>query len=299
MKKTILLCGATGYLGSHLLKKLISDYTILIAKRSYSRTGRIEGILDKCSVYDIDKRPIEDIFKENRIDIILNTVGNYGRKDEPLEEVVTSNLVFPVALLDNAIKYQVPCFIHTGTILNKYTSAYALSKGQFSEWLKYYSGYLTVLNIKLEHFYGPGDDSTKFIANIISRIIKKEKEIKLSSGEQKRDFIFIDDAVAFYDLILKNSDQYDKGFHEFHVGSGTSHRIRDLVDFIIKISKSSINPIFGAIPDRKHEPVDSKADISFLGNMGFHISTDIYTGLKKTWEAEINQTLKPDANEYH
>lgn len=291
MRKTILLSGATGYLGSRLLKALINDYNIIIIKRSCSNTGRIQSLLGRCKAYDIDRAPVEFLFKENPIDIILNTAGNYGRKNEPLIEIITSNLVFPINLLDCAIKYNVKHFIHTDSVLDKYTNPYALSKTQFSEWLKHLSEKLSILNIKLEHFYGPGDDSSKFIAYIINKILNEEKEIRLTFGEQKRDFIYIDDVVNFFDLILKRINRYKTGFHEFHVGTGTSHRIRDIVEYIKKISGSNINLLFGEIAYRKNEIMDSKAAATLLEKMGYRISTDIFSGLKKTWEIEKKQGI--------
>jgi nucleoside-diphosphate-sugar epimerase len=291
MRKTILLSGATGYLGSRLLKALINDYNIIITKRSFSNTGRIQSLLGRCKTYDIDRTPVEVLFKENLIDIILNTAGNYGRKNEPLIEIVASNIVFPINLLDCALKYNVKYFIHTDSVLNKYTNPYTLSKTQFSEWLKHVSEKLSILNIKLEHFYGPGDDSSKFIGYVINKILNKEKEIRLTFGEQKRDFIYIDDVVNFFDLILKSINRYETGFHEFHIGTGVSHRIRDMVEYIKKISGSNINLLFGEVPYRKHEIMDSKANAVLLEKMGYHISIDIFSGLKKTWEIEKKQDI--------
>jgi len=43
MHKTILLTGATGFLGSHLLKKLLDEnYNVVILKRTFSDTWRID-----------------------------------------------------------------------------------------------------------------------------------------------------------------------------------------------------------------------------------------------------------------
>jgi len=292
MRKTILLSGATGYLGSRLLEKCINDYNIIITKRSLSNTRRIQSLLGRCKAYDIDRTPVEVLFKENPIDIILNTAGNYGRNNEPLINIVDANLFFPLKLLDGAIKYNVKHFINTGSILNKNTNPYALSKAQFSEWLEHISVKLRVFNVKLEHFYGPGDDSSKFVGYVIHKILNKEKEIKLTSGEQKRDFIYIDDVVDFYSLILKRIDRYKAGFHEFHVGTGTSHEIRELVGYLKEISGSDIKLLFGDIPYRKFEIMDSKANAFLLKKMGYCVSTDIFSGLKKTWEAELTEKMR-------
>ena len=54
--KTILISGATGFLGSNLLKRLVDqNYKVVILKRSFSNTERIDNYLKKIKSYDIDK----------------------------------------------------------------------------------------------------------------------------------------------------------------------------------------------------------------------------------------------------
>jgi len=78
--KTILLTGPTGFLGSHLLQALLNEgYKVIILKRSFSDTWRINHLLDNLKSYDINKTPLEKPFEENKIDIIIHTATNYGR----------------------------------------------------------------------------------------------------------------------------------------------------------------------------------------------------------------------------
>jgi len=99
-KMTVLLTGANGFLGSHLLKRLVNKgYNVVILKRSFSNTWRIKSYLDKIKSYDIDIIGIEKPFEEQKIDIVIHTATNYGRKKESVSDVVETNLIFSLKLL--------------------------------------------------------------------------------------------------------------------------------------------------------------------------------------------------------
>ena len=56
---TILLTGATGFLGSHLLKTLVSKgYKVVVLKRSTSDMWRLKGFEHTFKSYDIDQVPL-------------------------------------------------------------------------------------------------------------------------------------------------------------------------------------------------------------------------------------------------
>ena len=244
--KTILLTGATGFLGSHLCRALHTGYTVVILKRSFSDTRRIDDILGKVMFYDVDRIDTEQVFKENSIDIILHTATSYGRKDESLSTITDANLLFPLKLLEMALANNVDMFVNTDTIATGSLNPYALSKKQFAMWLKHFSDGMKAINVRLEHMYGPGDDESRFITYLMRNMLHNEP-LDLTLGEQKRDFVFIDDVVNAYVTLLECIEDFPKKFHEFDVGSGSPVKIREIVEMIQGIiqSKSKIN--FGAI----------------------------------------------------
>ncbi len=75
----------------------------------------------------------------------------------------------------------------------------------FVEWLKYFSDRIKVVNLKLEHMYGPKDDDSKFVTWITNQMLNNISSIDLTEGTQKRDFIYIDDVVDAYMLMLEKS----------------------------------------------------------------------------------------------
>jgi len=278
--KKMLITGATGFLGSCLARRFVDYYNVVIIKRSFSDIRRIKDIYDDLIVYDIDKIKLNQIFYENKIDIIVHTATSYGRRKESLEQIVSTNVLFPLKLLELGILYKVNQFVNTDTAAVSNLNPYALSKNHFLDWLKIKSTDIDVVNIKLEHFYGPNDDKSKFITYLIKKMILNET-IDLTSGMQKRDFIYIDDVVNAYFIILKSNTIKDN-YIEFELGSGNQISIKDIVIKIHELVKSKSRLNFGAISYRNNEIMTSNSDISKLIDLGWKPMVSLTDGLLTT-----------------
>ncbi|MFA4917292.1 MAG: NAD(P)-dependent oxidoreductase [Syntrophales bacterium] len=277
----ILLTGATGFLGSNLIPAFLeAGHEIVILKRSFSDTRRIKGYLDKVKSFDIDLVPLERPFEEcGQFDCVVHTATNYGRQGETAVEVFEANLAFPLRLLN------------TATILYAYLNYYALSKRQFEDWGRVFAnqGKIQFVNIKLEHMYGPGDAPSKFTTWIVQSCFKNIDKIELTPGEQKRDFIYIDDVVNAYKLLMKKARQLGTEFQEFDLGSGKAVSIREFVETVKRLTGTDTELAFGAKPYQENETMHSEADISKLLEFRWKPKYDFITGLKKMIETEARK----------
>jgi len=289
--KTILLSGATGFLGSNLLKKLINaNYDVVILKRSFSNTIRIDNYINKIKYYDIDKVGLEKCFLENSIDAFIHCATDYGRKDIDPLHIIDANLVIPLKLVEIGIKNNCTIFINTDSILDKGVNSYSLSKKQFLDWFKIYSDRSICINIVLEHFYGPFDDKSKFVSLIVSKLLQNVSQIDLTEGQQKRDFIYIDDVVDAFFTILTNISKMDIGFHNYEIGSGQLITIKEVVKQIKELTGNKFTNLnFGAIPYRANEIMEPKMDINPIKKLGWLPKTNIYNGLIYTIKSELNE----------
>jgi CDP-paratose synthetase len=285
----ILLTGATGFLGSHLAHAFLRNgHEVAILKRTGSDMNRIASIADQLMIFDLDAEGYDAPFrKSGPYDAVVHTATCYGRQGESSLEIFRANTLFPLELMEKAASYGTAFFINTDTFFNvkdfsyEYLSDYALSKKQFSQWGKAYSDRqkLRFINIILEHLYGPGDAQFKFCTWIIRQCLMNVQEIPLTKADQKRDFIFIDDAVSAYVVLIENLDHVENYFSEIGLGSGKPISIKSFVNIVHESAKSSSRLVVGAFPSRKNEIMYSKADTSFLKKLGWKPEWSVENGI--------------------
>jgi CDP-paratose synthetase len=289
MSQRLLMTGATGFLGSHLLARLLAEpqYSdILILKRSYSDLGRIAHLMPVISTFDHDLHPLEEIFRGNRFDTILHCATNYGRGPISRAQIIETNLLLPLRLLDLAADHGTSLFINTDTMLHNRISAYSLSKQQFREWLRGAAERMTCIDMLLEHFYGPGDDQTKFVSNLIAALLEDRPGIDLTEGQQTRDFTYIEDVIEAFLHVLRSA-QKGAGYLEYQVGSGLSTRLRDFVELARAICGNTTTELrFGALPYRANEQMNVAADTSRLRALGWKSRWSVCDGLEATIREE-------------
>ncbi|MFA5916793.1 MAG: NAD-dependent epimerase/dehydratase family protein [Candidatus Gracilibacteria bacterium] len=290
--KTILLTGGTGFLGSHLLERLINDgYKVILLKRTNSNLSKINGLIDKIKFYDIDKlEKLELVFENHKINSIIHTSTDYGRREGDFNKIIDANLLFPIKLLELGIKYGINTFINSDTFWDDNMelpiglSYYAYSKKDFIKYSKKLieKSNIKFINIKLEHLYGPKDNESKFIPYIINSLLKNVESIDLTEGKQKKDFIYINDAINAYIYILNNVGKINISFEEFDLGIGKTLSIKELLLKINNIIKANTLMNFGKLIYRKGEAMESKANIEKLNNFGWQYEYDIDRGILET-----------------
>lgn len=278
--KTILITGINGYLGSHLAKALSSEYHIIGLEYSTDNLFRIANCNYK--VYAAKDGISDAVFTEQPIDIVVHTATFYGRNNEDYIQMFNTNLHSPLNLLDKAIKHGCQLFVNTDTVLDRFVSTYALTKRQFQEWLYLRKNEIKVINMQLEHFYGPGTSPTNFLSYMIDKLKNNEPQIDLTWGEQQRDFIYIDDVVNAYLTVIQKQDQLPDSYSSFQVCTNQLISIKDLMNTLKELTNSNSILDFGAVPYRENELMYSETDNSDLIKLGWKPRYTIEEGLKKT-----------------
>lgn len=268
----ILLLGGTSYLGRKIITRLSknNEHEISVLTRP-SSTHKLQGLRIK-SYYE------ENLETLPPQDLVFNLVVDYG-KNKPLWEVMEANMNFPLRQLEK-IKFKT--LINFSTGISKKISHYSFTKKLLEESLSFVAeqNNWQIINLQLQHFFGPGAPDHNFITFLIQKM-KKNEEIALSDCQQKRDFIYTEDLLDSVEVIMKNLSTMgsDEGFE---IGSGTAVRLQDFVEEIKKLTGSTSVLKFGALPRRPNEPAELSADITRIKELGWSQKTSITDALKLT-----------------
>ena len=284
--KTILIVGINGFLGSHIAKSFKDDFKIIGLASNTNNLFRINN--EKFEVFSSSDKEIARVFENNTIDIIIYAATKYKSSSKNLFSLFNTNVILPFKLLELSKQHNIKSFINVDTFFNNpkysysYLSDYTLSKKHLLDWLKIFSTTCSfkVVNMKIFHMYGKGDSTSKFIPSMIEKISNNEPFLNLTKGEQKRDFIYIEDVVEAFRTVVMSINTLDN-FQEFEVGTGSSTSIQDLLVAIKKMFNSSTELIFGSLEYRKNEIMISKANNSELLKLGWVVKHDINQGIKK------------------
>ena len=301
--RTCAITGATGFLGSRLAHALHArGWRLVILKRSGSDTRRIATLLLAARVHDVDVVPPAEPFAAGDIDCVVHCATNYGRQAGSRAAVVETNLLLPVRLLESAAAHGVPFFVNVDTLLDGAVNSYALAKRQLRDWLGQFTDSIGVVNVALSTFYGTGDDPEKFLPSMIHCILAGERRIALTPGEQRRDFIHVDDVVAAFLTILDDLGRRRLGPppagggspERYEVGTGQPASVREVMLELARVSgRHDLELDFGALPYRAGEVMRVCADVVPLRRLGWLPRIDLAAGLASTMAEEAALRAAP------
>ena len=302
MNRKILVTGGNGFIGSHVIRKLLFNKEIpIILTRKKSNMWRISDLEGQIITFDSEEPGLDKIFDREEIDGVINLATFYKKEHsfEDIERMIDTNVKFPTKLLQLCEEHQVPIFITAGSyfqygqnsIFNSKDTTdardlYAATKNALTKIMEYYSSKREVTTVELILFtpYGEKDHNEKLIPYIIRNALEN-RFIDLTEGFQKLNLVYVEDiATAFINsLQLRESKSHIK----LEIGNIRSYSIRDVVTVIEDILGTHINVRWNAIVSNKVLDSDSLVVLDPYDNerlLNWKPKYDIYTGLRKTIE---------------
>ncbi len=273
-RRAVLITGATGFLGGRLAERLLAaGWEVWGLRRSTSRGGPKD-------VRWMEVKRGESPLPDRSLDAIVHAATCYGRRGESLRAVLEANLLLPVGLLEAALHREVPRLINIDTVLPPSLNAYTRSKAQFREWGRAIArgGSTTLTNLQLDYFYGPGEPCERFIPSVIAACLRNEGEIPLTSGEQRRSLLHVEDAVTG---IVATLEAPGLSPGDYHLCEAEPPPLRTVIETIRRMTGSTTSLGFGRLPRRGGEPLAPGPRGRSLAELGWRPAVPLETGLQQ------------------
>jgi GDP-4-dehydro-6-deoxy-D-mannose reductase len=269
MAKKILITGASGFVGSHLVDHLSLDQTNNLVGTCFSKSDskNLDKSKDKIRLLEVDLRKEEEVFRlieEVKPDVIYHLAAFTSAADSfsSPRETVLNNIacqinIFEAMRKSNLLESETlvvssaECYgrvkqndlpIDEETSLNP-TNPYAVSKlTQDFLGRQYFLSYgLKAVRARPFNHVGPRQ-SPNFVVSAFAKKIaeiekgKREPVLPVGNLETKRDFTDVRDVVKAYDLLMKKGE-----FGEvYNIGSGVSHKISEILERLLALTKVKI-----------------------------------------------------------
>lgn len=252
--------GGAGFVGSYLVKKLINeDHDVIVIDNLYrGNLKNLKEVSDKIQFQKIDIRDLDSMKN-----IIKNTDGvfheaaltdvqeSFTKQDEYTDvNVKGTENVFRIANeFGIKVVYASSSSVYGNPEKTPITedsqrapiNPYGYTKLE-DEYLaeKYVEDGVSIIGLRYFNIYGIGQ--TGSYAGVITKFINNLKEKKppiiFGNGEQKRDFIFVEDIAKANVAAMKSSVK--SGF--FNVGTGMTTSIKQLAEQMIVLSGLKLEP---------------------------------------------------------
>ena len=125
--------------------------------------------------------------------------------------------------------------------------------------------------------------NSKLLANrIFEKILNKQDLNVWGDGKIIRDYLYIDDFVNFFKILIKNIF-FEKSINVYNVGSSEGLSLNDLINIIEKNTKNKLNVVYQS--NRKIDVRSIVLDCSLaINKFAWRANTRIEKGIEKTWD---------------
>lgn len=266
-KHRAIITGATGYIGSHLAKYLLSEgWDIHIIAQPEFGYHNIDDIKDKIDLFeynnDIDN--LIGYFQSVQADVVFHlaaaVITNYNASQ--IKTLIQSNVQFGTEILEAMKHSGTSIMINTGSYWQNYNSdeynpvdLYAATKEAYEKIIQYYvdAHNLRVITLRLYDIYGEDDKRPK-IWSILRDIAGTDKALDVSPGEQYLDLVHISDVCKAYLSAYKYLSANNQLKNEIYgVCTGQLHTLKQLVMAFEKAIGKPVHINWGAKPYKQRE----------------------------------------------
>ena len=321
-QKRILITGGAGFIGSHLVKRMVNNYPeyhiINLDKLTYA--GNLENLRDiegkanytfvKGDIVDADQ--IQGVFQDFDVDGVIHLAAesHVDRSITNPMSFIETNIVGTVVLLNAAKAHwqntEGKRFYHVSTdevygslgetgFFTETTpydprSPYSASKASSDHLVRaYYHTYgLPMVISNCSNNYGPYQFPEKLLPLMINNIKHKKPLPIYGDGQYTRDWLWVGDHAAAIDLIFhqgENGETYNIGGNNEWKNIDLVHDLCDVMDELLDRPKGSSRQLITFVKDRPGHDRRYAIDASKIKKeLGWEPSVQAEEGLRKTAE---------------
>ncbi len=269
----MLVTGASGFIGSHVVRRLVDDGAevhALTSAVSAVYPVRLVDVHDRITLHEgnlIDRSAMDAVVERARPEYVLH-LGAYthvGKSWQRVDECIQANVQGTVNLLQALARTDYRRFVYTGTSeiygdidvpfredarVNP-VSPYSVSKYAGERYCRmFHQGHgWPIVMVRPFNAYGPSQSPDRVIPEIIVRALRGE-ELKMTQGHQTREFNFVEDLAEGF-VLAATAPGVDGEL--FNLGCGEEHSMRETAQTILDLMGNPIEPQFGALPERPTE----------------------------------------------
>ena len=304
----ILVTGGAGFIGSNIVDALIEKKHKVVIVDNLA-TGNIKNVNKKAKFYKVsvcDKKKIDDIFKKEKIDIVIHHAAQLDVRKSVEDPCFDADVNIKGALniLEACKNTKVKKIIFAssgGTIYGECKtkapdeksfanplSPYGVAKLSVEHYIKAYSALygLKYTILRYANVYGPRQDvngEAGVVAIFIGKMTANKEVFVFGNGKQLRDYVYVKDVVS------ANIKSLTKGNNEIiNIGTQKTFSVNQLVKELSLITNYKNKPVFK--PKRNGELFKSFLNISKAKKvLNWTPQVSIKEGLKNTVDYFINK----------
>jgi UDP-glucose 4-epimerase len=302
MGMKILVTGGAGFIGSHLVDRLVLEGHEVAVVDNLS-TGKRRNLNRGAQFYkmDIQSKGLERVFRNERPSLLMHLAAQMDVRRSVEDPVFDAqvNILGTLNLLEQAVAHgtRKAIFASSGGAIygeqdvfpapeshpTRPLSPYGISKLTGEHYLAYYqrvSG-LQYVSLRYSNVYGPRQDpegEAGVVAIFTRKMLAGEQAVINGNGRQTRDFVYVEDVV---EANLAAMGREVQGI--FNVGVSVETSINDLFRVLADITKSGCKEVHG--PAKKGEQARSVIDASRIRQeLGWEPKVLLRDGLERTVE---------------
>lgn len=267
MKHKGVVTGATGYIGSHLVKELLdNDWDVYAIVRDGSKCENLLSISDKINIFEYNGNVerMSCFFKKIHPEVVFHLAAAV-KNDSQLgdaKDIIKGNIEFGTDILE-AMRYaDIKQIINTGTYWqNLDTDAYnpvnlyAATKEAFEHILEYYvkAWNFKVITLRLYDVYGEDDVRPKLLT-ILKNSSNLDNIINITPAEQYLDMVHVTDVCKAYIKAFAWMSSHENLRKEIYgVYTGHEYMLKDVIAIFEKVLNRKLPIKIGGKPYKNRE----------------------------------------------